>query len=183
MTPGDANMEHPDRDDSKDAAPATLVGLHIRFNSTSGKFAFFKTGEDPTGPEWYSVNLNAYEYLKSQEALGKTLEVHRGQVIAISPKLHSVSLYELKYAILQATKGLVDAKAQSMGYANVEHAISFADEPHDEQFQIEGLAFRRWNSACRRAALQYVERLHQEKAYHRPRTVQIEAELPVFELV
>ena len=176
-------MEHLDSDTSKDPTPTTPVGLHIRFNSNDGKFAFFKAGDDPTGSEWHSVSLNAYEYLRGQEALGKTLEVHRGQVIAVPIKTPAVSLYELKYAILLATKGLVDAKAQSMGYANVEHAISFANEPHDEQFQIEGLAFRRWNSACRRAALQYVERLHQEKVYHRPRTVQVEAELPAFELI
>lgn len=42
--------------------------------------------------------------------------------------------------------GHLDAKAQQMGYSNMQTAVSYAEEPAVAKFQAEGKALRRWRS-------------------------------------
>jgi len=46
-------------------------------------------------------------------------------------------------AILEST---LDNKAKEYGYDNIKTAVTYADEPIVEKFQLEGIEFRRWRS-------------------------------------
>lgn len=40
----------------------------------------------------------------------------------------------------------LDNTAQSFGYDNIQSAVTYADEPASQKFQLEGLGFRAWRS-------------------------------------
>jgi len=46
-------------------------------------------------------------------------------------------------AILEST---LDNKAKEYGYDNIKTAVTYADEPIVEKFQLEGIEFRKWRS-------------------------------------
>lgn len=46
----------------------------------------------------------------------------------------------------------LDGRAQQDGYDSILHAVSYADEPADAEFQAQGKAYRAWRSKYWRAA-------------------------------
>lgn len=53
---------------------------------------------------------------------------------------------ELAAARTAFVQGVIDAKAQSLGYDNILTAVSYAEEPADPKAQAEGQALRAWRS-------------------------------------
>lgn len=163
---------------------STPTKLRIRFNAYTNQFSFYHPEETvPQGQEWISVSLPQYEFLIQQTRLGKVLKVNRGDVIAVAPESPPVTMYALRASVLKSLQSIVDTRAREMGYEDASEVISYADEPCDLQFQTEGKAFRRWRAQSRRAVLDLAERLRQEGTRTLPRTIQVEAVLPAFELV
>lgn len=75
----------------------------------------------------------------------------------------------------------MERAAQARGYDSLMSAISYADEPAAPQFQLEGLAFRAWRSAC---WLKCHEVLNAYQAGSRaaPTVAELIAELPLLDV-
>lgn len=57
-----------------------------------------------------------------------------------------VTLEELKERFLTLVQTMMDTKARSYGYDNINSAVSYAEEPSVITYQQEGKAFRSWRS-------------------------------------
>lgn len=80
-----------------------------------------------------------------------------------------------------AVQSLLDDAAKAARYDNINTAVSYADEPAVEKFQIEGQAFRAWRSLCWAHCYQALADF--EQGLRAPPTVQdLLDELPVLTL-
>lgn len=61
-------------------------------------------------------------------------------------KAAAEDLAVLQKQAIDAVQGVLDTKAQSWGYDSIFTAVTYADEPAVEQFQLEGQALRTWRS-------------------------------------
>lgn len=113
---------------------------------SAGSRGFYNSGIHKVIPE-DAKEISAQEHaelLAEQEAGQVIVPDSEGFPIAAPPPPPTTD--QIQHRLTMAVQGMLDAKAQELGFDNIFTAVSYADEPSVSSFQEHGQLCRRWRS-------------------------------------
>lgn len=127
------------------------------------------------------VELTQEEYQALMAAQEQGCEIKPGANGRPFAQQKTLNAEEQEANLQQAVQNHLDEYAQGMGYDNIASAVSYADEPAVQKYQIEGQSLRAWRSLCWVACYDILAAVHAEQR-PMPTAQQMIGELPLFQL-
>lgn len=142
--------------------------------------AFVLGGTVPAGWTQYKTAQQPNDYRYNYVEAAPVNGVQQWSPVAASEAQIEARIKMISGILESTVQAFMDQKAQSVGYDNINSAISYATEPSVAKFQNEGIAFRAWRSQCWEAA--YTLQAQFQPGQVAPTAAQIIAALPALTL-
>lgn len=99
-------------------------------------------------PDAVEITAAHHATLLAAQSAGKRIvpDANGYPVAQDPPAAQPLSAEELRAWRVAAVQRHMDVAAQSLGYDDIQAAVTYADEPAVPRFQAEGQAFRAWRS-------------------------------------